>query len=241
MLAEIGPERRWVPFAGRGHPGRRGGARRGDVPDRLSRLFPQPAGRRGPGLAGEIRRRQPEHRRGTRDLGLVEQHDRGAATFYTPTPRLLGESEEEPDKGAAKGSKAAEKPSKDSEKPSKEPGEQSIKHPPKPHKPPEKPHKAEGEPSRTWEESVRSALPPDLAESIDELNRWTPQVELRRLIVRLCAWQPMTAAELTQLLGRSRTYLRNAYIGPMIKNGDLEYTNPENPRDPEQRYQARGE
>src|SRR5690606_28996673 len=30
------------------------------------------------------------HLRRLRDLGLLEQHDRGAATFYTPTARLLG-------------------------------------------------------------------------------------------------------------------------------------------------------
>ena len=79
-------------------------------------------------------------------------------------------------------------------------------------------------------------IPADLAGAITALNQWTPQPELRRLIVRLCAWKPMSAGELAALLHRSPRYLRTSYLTPMIQSGELVYTNPEKPNDPGQRY-----
>jgi ATP-dependent DNA helicase RecG len=160
-----------------------------------------------------------------RDLGLLEQQDRGAATYYTPAEKLLIEAHG----FGGKPAKATEKPAMRQEKPRKLP-EKPRKLPEKPRKLPEKPRKLpEGE---------KAALPRDLAEAVEGLNRWTPQPELRRLIVRLCAWSPLTSEELSHLLDRSRPYLQTAYLGPLLKEGRLEYSNPAKPHDPNQRYRA---
>lgn len=83
-------------------------------------------------------------------------------------------------------------------------------------------------------------MPRELAREVAQLNQWTPQPDLRLLIQRLCAWRPMNAGELASLLKRSRTYLRNTYITPMIQAGELRFTKPGAPNDPTQRYESDG-
>ena len=154
------------------------------------------------------------HLRRLRDLKLLEQHDRGAATYYTPTGRLRNPEHTLTDQGAsAEPGIPAEKPGMLAEKPgmlAEKPG--------------------------MLEEFSSPTLPAELAEAVARLNDWTPQPEMRRLIQRLCHWKPMTAEELSTILQRSRTYLRTEYIGPMIRAHELAYTNPEKPKDPKQKY-----
>ncbi len=61
---------------------------------------------------------------------------------------------------------------------------------------------------------------------------------MRRLIVDLCAWQPLTARELAQLLNRKPRYLKRRYLNPMIKKGLLQYEVPDKPRSPDQAYRS---
>lgn len=171
-----------------------------------------------------------------RDLGLLEQHDRGSATFYTATERLQEAS-------SAWGGKASGAREKGANRP-----EQSPRLSKKTPKLAGKTPKLAGESPKLSEESPESrmggivtGLPPDLAEEVASLNQWTPQPAMRRLVVRLCAWKPMTAQELAALVGRRLDYFRKAYIRPMVRSGDLHYTNPEKPSDPTQRYRASGE
>ncbi|HEV2149006.1 MAG TPA: ATP-binding protein [Longimicrobiaceae bacterium] len=161
------------------------------------------------------------HLRRLRDAGLLEQHDRGAATYYTPTHRLLHPT--------AALSEVVEEPV--------EPGEEPVELG-------EQPVGLEGEPVGHGEEPSGLAedagldLPPELMMAVMRLNRWTPQPELRRLIRRLCRWRPLSAEELARIVGRAKTYLQSTYIGPMVRAGELEYTNPEKPSDPNQKYRA---
>lgn len=76
------------------------------------------------------------------------------------------------------------------------------------------------------------------AAAVAELNRWTPQLEMRRLIRRICAWRPMSAEEFSDILGRAGDYLRATCIGPMVRAGELEYTIPTNTKDPKQNCRA---
>jgi ATP-dependent DNA helicase RecG len=159
------------------------------------------------------------HLRRLRDAGLLRQHDRGSATFYTPTSRLV-----DPDGGSstrAKADELEEKPDELGEKPD-ELGE--------------KPDELGEKPDELGVKPDEFGLPPELSRAIAELNQWTPQPELRRLVARLCAWKPMSAGELAALLHRSQRYLRTSYLGPMTRAGELVYTNPQKPNDPGQRY-----
>jgi ATP-dependent DNA helicase RecG len=169
------------------------------------------------------------HLRRLRDAGLLVQHDRGAATFYTPGPRLQHPEGrilpvDASDTHAKEAHNLGEKSGDLGEK-SGDLGEKSGDL---------------GEKSGDLgEKSGDLELPRDLEKAVAELNRWTPQPELRRLIGRLCRWRPMSAAELAMVLNRTQTYLRTSYLGPMVHAGELAYTIPETPNDPNQRYRAR--
>lgn len=160
------------------------------------------------------------HLRRLRDLRLLEQHDRGALTYYTPTDRLRSPEHVPPQPRAASAADMTgdQKPETDSVHP---PGTASD---------------ASDSLADKRGKSVSETLPAHLADAVARLNDWTPQPELRRLIQRLCEWRPLTAEELATILKRSRTYLRTEYIGPMVRAKELSYTNPDKPKDPRQKY-----
>ncbi len=163
------------------------------------------------------------HLRKLRDSKLLQQHDRGAATYYTPTRLLQAPEslEEQPDKLTEQPDKLGEQAGQLTEQPDKL-GEQADK--------------LGRQPDRLASDTDDLVLPPRLAQAVAQLNDWTPQPELRRLIRDLCAWKPLTSWELARILKRSRTYLRTSYIGPMVGAGELAYTNPEKPNAPGQKY-----
>jgi ATP-dependent DNA helicase RecG len=192
------------------------------------------------------------HLRRLRDLKLLQQHDRGAATFYTPTERFRNPALAPP-RSAIDAETASDTLSLIGEESSRfiaESGkldEQSDGLTEKPDRLKEKSDdlrqqsdeltKQSGE-FRGERPSDNPALPPQLADAVSRLNRWTPQPELRRLIERLCEWRPMSAGDLAAILKRSKTYLRTSYIGPMIEAGELKYSNPDKPSDPGQKYRG---
>ena len=166
------------------------------------------------------------HLRHLRDLGLLDQQDRGAATYYTPTEKLLAELDER----GGQAPDPTEQPTKLGEKPTKL-EEQSTK--------------LDGESILDSEESsglarLLAGLPMELQHEVEGLDRWIPQPVLRTLVRRLCAHRPYSAQELAVVTGRSVAYLRRAYIRPLLKEGLLRYTNPKKPNDPNQRYRATG-
>ena len=66
----------------------------------------------------------------------------------------------------------------------------------------------------------------EIATPIAEKGR-VPQEEMKRTLLRLCADGFRTPDELATLLDRSKQYLRENYLGPMVKSGDLEPKFPE--------------
>lgn len=83
-----------------------------------------------------------------------------------------------------------------------------------------------------------ATLPPELATllltSVNNLSREA----LRDLIVRLCAWQPLTGEQLATLLNKDRHYLRNKHLTPMVGNAQLSLRYPESAKHPHQAYVA---
>lgn len=59
------------------------------------------------------------------------------------------------------------------------------------------------------------------------------------IIAAMCAWRPLSANEIADLLGKTSSYISQAYLGPMIKSGKLSYVYPEMVHHPEQRYVAK--
>lgn len=176
------------------------------------------------------------HLRRLRDLKLLNQHNRGAATYYTPTERLLNpeapSAVELLDPDASGFDAAFEQPGQHEDE------GKSGKHRKQSDNLGGKSGNLRKQPDRLGEGNLAREFPAELADAISRLNLWTPQPDLRRLIQRLCAWRPLSTEELSEILGRSKTYLRTSYIGPMVKAGELAYTNPEKPNDPGQRYRG---
>lgn len=150
------------------------------------------------------------HLRRLRDNGLLAQKGKGADTYYVPTAKLFAPLQTLPlPPGSAQ---PIQLPTQ-----SIQPEPQSI---------------------QPVGQSIQSAsLPEALAAQISGLGGRPRSETLRAVIRQLCAWQPLSAEELAALLGRTRLHLVNEHLGPMIREGALAYTIPDQPNHPQQKYQ----
>ena len=83
-----------------------------------------------------------------------------------------------------------------------------------------------------------ATLPTELATLLATLRARNNGETLRQAIVLLCTWKPLTVDELSTLLGKSRNYLRNKHLIPMISSGQLRFRYPESAKHPNQAYVA---
>lgn len=81
-------------------------------------------------------------------------------------------------------------------------------------------------------------LPKYLAEIVDKLGQRATRGEIQYAILKLCGWRALQVTELSAILNRSRRHIQERSLNPMIKNGELQYTHPENPTHPHQAYKA---
>ena len=81
---------------------------------------------------------------------------------------------------------------------------------------------------------------PELLERLGRLKQRVPPELIRRLILELCALEPIRAEVLAMVLQRGKGYLIQHYLTPMIKEGALEYLFPESPAHPQQAYKRSG-
>jgi ATP-dependent DNA helicase RecG len=148
-----------------------------------------------------------------RDLRLLEQKGKGAQTYYIPGERFLASLSPPPTS-----------PTDDS--PDKSlPGELDL---------PDKP--LSGRLAKL--PGGFPMLPPDLAQQIEPLGRRAQPGELYTAILALCAWRPLRAFEIATLIGRNTRHVQEAYLSSMIREGNLEYTHPENPAHRQQAYRT---
>lgn len=150
-----------------------------------------------------------------RDLGLLEQRGKGRATYYVPTDRVRS-----PVGVLSPGVSPGDKPLP--------PGLGTLS-----------PGLGAGRGTNTARTKALDAVPPYLAAEVNALGKRAEPPEVRSVILRLCGHRPMTPAELAVLLDRNREYIQKQYLGPMVEDGNLEYTHPENPAHPGQAYKRR--
>lgn len=60
----------------------------------------------------------------------------------------------------------------------------------------------------------------------------------RKVLVGLCSWRPLSGAQMATLLGMNPTYLYQAYLSVLVKDGQLRYLYPDQPNHPAQKYVA---
>ena len=157
-----------------------------------------------------------------RDAGLLAQKGRGSATYYVPTERLV-------DKGLS--SKPLPLSSESDGLLSNPPGLISN------------PASLLSNPLESvFDEARRRALlnglPGELAASVGAIGQRHPPEEVRALVIALCQFRAWRTEELSDLLRRRPETIRQHYLRPLMREGHLTMTNPQEPNDPQQAYRA---
>ena len=162
-----------------------------------------------------------------RDFNLLKQEGRGAATYYVPGPRFVaslstmvpivdkGQSTMVPivDKDQSTMVAIMDKAAK--------------------------PDSATEPASPTLPDNF-PPVPNILTFAIEQLGGRPRPDKVRMVIQALCEWKPLRISELSILLNRTPHYLSTNYIRLMLRDGELTYTHPEDPRHPQQAYRVPG-
>lgn len=170
-----------------------------------------------------------------RDAGLLVQKGRGSATYYVPTERLgLGDLAAASDAEASLSSNPISQPPQSSglsSNPSllsSNPGGLSS-----------------NPPGTDAQDAARTALlddlPGSLAARLGAIGQRHPPQEIQDLVVALCCQRAWPVDELALVLRRNPEVVRQNYLRPLMRDGRLVMTRPEEPNDPQQAYRAVGD
>jgi ATP-dependent DNA helicase RecG len=151
-----------------------------------------------------------------RDLGLLEKRGKSTATYYIPGPKFLPGSTPALSAG-----------------PGRLPADLEALSP-----------ELEGLPSDLTRmiSALSSDLSRELTHKIPEYRRSMGKrgdaVVIRQIVLELCALREWRDDELALMIGRTAKYIRQNYLAPMVAEGVLQRTHPENIHHPQQAYRA---
>jgi len=149
-----------------------------------------------------------------RDAGLLVQKGRGSATYYVAAERL-GVDALSGNPQLLSGNPPAL---------SSNPEDLSSN-----------PPDAENEAART---TLLDSLPGSLGARLGSIGRRHPPQETQDLVVALCRLRAWKVDELALVLRRNPEVVRQNYLRPLMRDGRLAMTRPEEPNDPQQAYRA---
>jgi ATP-dependent DNA helicase RecG len=87
-------------------------------------------------------------------------------------------------------------------------------------------------------DALSDELPLDLKDIIKDLGRRTNDKEkMNSVILKLCAWRPLTLKQLANLVQRNEKYMLG-FIAPLREGVQVEYTYPDMPNHPDQAYKT---
>jgi ATP-dependent DNA helicase RecG len=161
------------------------------------------------------------HLRKLCDHGLLQKKGQGSGTFYVPTEKILTPWYAIQARGSVKPSELSRKPSEFPGKPSESNSEATNS----------TPEQSEG----TVE---LSQVPEPIRLEIERIGRKADKRDLQDVVRRLCEWRDLSLPMLASLLGRAEVYLRQKVVSPMVREGRLRFTIPEEPNHPRQKYRA---
>ena len=176
--------------------------------------------------------------RDMRDMDLLIGKGRGSASYYVPGPMFPGQTEiphasgEIPQDEVERPHGEAERPHGEAERPhaltSKIPQGKAER----PHGEVERPHAENDElPQVTIED-----FPLELQRELEALGGHCPLENLKLLILKLCAYRPLSRQILAILLKRNESYLKKRVIRPLLETHKLRYLIPEMVKHPRQAY-----
>ncbi|MGL4490434.1 MAG: ATP-binding protein [Rhizobiaceae bacterium] len=93
--------------------------------------------------------------------------------------------------------------------------------------------------ARADEDTVRiEDLPVALRQEVKaaQLSGRLDPIKSRHLIYKLCDWKPLSAAQISNLLGKTQPYISQKFLSPMVSDSLLRYTFPEMIQHPKQKY-----
>lgn len=169
--------------------------------------------------------------RDMRDMDLLIGKGRGSASYYVPGPMFPGQTEI-PHASGEIPQDEVERPHGEAERPhaltSKIPQGKAER----PHGEVERPH-AENDalPQVTIED-----FPLELQRELEALGGHCPLENLKLLILKLCAYRPLSRQILAILLKRNESYLKKRVIRPLLETHKLRYLIPEMVKHPRQAY-----
>lgn len=169
-----------------------------------------------------------------RDAGLLAQKGRGSATYYVPTERLIADE-------TSLSSKPETLSSKSGEGLSSKPDALSSKPPALSSNPaalPDEPATLSTRYDETQRSQLLDTLPGSLAARLGAIGLRHPPQETRELVMALCALRDWRVEELSLVLRRNPEVVRQNYLRPLMREGRLVMTNPDEPNDPQQAYRA---
>lgn len=170
-----------------------------------------------------------------RDSGLLIQKGRGSATYYEPSDRLTT------DHGLT--GNAEKLTSKLEAGLSSNPAALSSNLPALSSNPDIPNDKHIGKTTR-FDEALRGkfldTLPGSLAAKLGAIGLRHPPQEIRELVLALCALRDWRVDELSTILRRNPEVVRQNYLRPLMKEGRLAMTKPNEPNDPQQSYRSVG-
>ena len=163
-----------------------------------------------------------------RDAGLLVQKGRGSATYYVPAERLgLNKNTVENNGLSAYPGALSSNPEGLSSNPdglSSNPGELTSN------------------PKTDAQDVARATLldqlPGSLAARLGAIGQRHPPQEIQDLVVALCSLRDWPVEELALILRRNPEVVRQNYLRPLMRDGRLAMTRPEEPNDPQQAYRA---
>lgn len=144
------------------------------------------------------------------DCGLLEKKGNGPATFYVPTKQAL-------ENWTLRGTKSSVLPGKSIE-PDSKPLEQKVI-----------PSELESKPLE---------LPVELQLRLESQGRKGNREELLNLVVEILKVRDLSVTDLAKVLDRSPNHVRSTYLYPLIEEGTVVPSNPNNPTDPRQTYRV---
>ncbi len=108
----------------------------------------------------------------------------------------------------------------------------------KPLRPDESGLRPESPPLRAEFEALRAELPEPLRAELATLGKRSTPQELDRMIIGLCAWRPLSLAEIGALTHKTPNHLRSRNIKRLLTEGRLAYLHPDEHNHPDQKYIA---
>jgi ATP-dependent DNA helicase RecG len=160
------------------------------------------------------------HLRRLRDFGLLDMKGSGNRVYYVPGQAFLASMPER------------------APSPHQPGGENTpASHENTPASAQNTPARDENTPAQAEPGRLLDTVPLDLRRRLPGPGRHLRRDILQELVLALCAWRPLSARELAELLGRHDTkHLVRETLSPMVAESRLAYTIPEMENHPEQRY-----